>query len=226
MPHPEALSTDEQSAVAEAERRGHPFLQLRNDDGELQFVYLNARRSTYTIGRRDEADIALPWDREVSRLHAELKRLAGEWTISDDGLSQNGTYVNEVRLVGRRRLNDADLVRVGRTSLTFRNPAAGAGGLTLLPGELSAATALSEQQYLVLTELCRPLARDGEGVNAASDEAIAEALGLPLEVIATEIIGLLGAFGVDDLPPEEARADVAAAALGSGLVSFEDLSGA
>ena len=51
-----------------------------------------------TIGRRLEADIALPWDRQVSRVHAELRRLAGEWTIVDDGLSQNGTYVNEVRL--------------------------------------------------------------------------------------------------------------------------------
>src|SRR4051812_7234670 len=125
MPHPDALSSDEQSAVMEAERRGVPFLQMRTDEGTLRFVHLGARRNTYTIGRREEADIAMPWDREVSRLHAELKRLAGECTISDDGLSQNGTYINETRLIGRRRLNDGDLVRVGRTAFTFRDPSAG-----------------------------------------------------------------------------------------------------
>ena len=68
-----------------------------------------------TIGRRDEADISLPWDPECSRLHAELELRAGEWTITDDGLSQNGTWVNELRLYGRRRLADGDIVRVGRT---------------------------------------------------------------------------------------------------------------
>jgi hypothetical protein len=219
-------SHDDQSAIAEAERRGLPFLQLRDDGGALHFVHLAARRSSYTIGRRDEADVALPWDREVSRLHAELKRMAGEWTISDDGLSQNGTYVNETRLIGRRRLADRDLIRVGRTSLEFRAPIAAVSAMTLLPGELSAATALSEQQHQVLRELCRPLARDGDGAKPASDDEIASLLGFELGVVETEMLGLYGAFGVDDLPPEEARADIAAAALGSGLVSFEDLSDA
>jgi hypothetical protein len=218
LPHPDPLSTDERAAVEAAERRGTPFLLLRAPDGPLSVIDLDAQRGLYTLGRRAEADVPLPWDREVSRLHAELRRLAGEWTIADDGLSQNGTFVNETRLVARRRLADGDLVRVGRTCLTFRDPAP-AAGLTLLPGELNAVTALSEQQHLVLRELCRPLASHRAG--PASDEQIAAALGLPLEVVATEVLGLMGAFGLDDVAPEEAREEIAAAAIGSGLVSFD-----
>ncbi len=30
------------------------------------------------LGRRDEADISIPWDPEMSRLHAELELRAGE----------------------------------------------------------------------------------------------------------------------------------------------------
>src|SRR4051794_9970120 len=98
-------SDDQDPALAAAERGTAPFLLLRDEDGRQHVVVLDGKRSR-TIGRRREADIAVTWDRQVSRLHAELRCLAGEWTINDDGLSQNGTYVNEVRLVGRRRLFD------------------------------------------------------------------------------------------------------------------------
>jgi len=35
---------------------------------------------------------ALEWDSEVSRVHAELVEIGGAWTVSDDGLSRNGSY--------------------------------------------------------------------------------------------------------------------------------------
>ena len=78
-----------------------------------------SRTDSITIGRRFEADISLPWDPEASRLHAELSLRAGEWTICDDGWSQNGTWVNGLRLAGRRRLADGDLVKIGRTIIGF-----------------------------------------------------------------------------------------------------------
>jgi hypothetical protein len=212
---------DERAAVEQAERRGLPFLMLRDGDGALRIVALDARRRTYAVGRRSAADIPLPWDREVSRVHAEITRLGGEWTIADDGLSQNGTFVNELRLSGRRRLLDGDLVRVGRTQLTFRAAPAGTAMLTLLPGELSAATALSEQQHAVLRELCRPLARDPDAP-PASDQMIAETLAIPLRLAADEVLGLFAAFGLDELPPPEARLGAAQAALSSGLVRFDE----
>jgi FHA domain len=199
-----------------------PFVVLHDAAGKERTVVLDGSRPA-TIGRRAEADVALPWDREVSRLHAELRRVAGVWTISDDGLSQNGTYVNELRLVGRRRLGDGDLIRVGRTRITFRDPTGNDGLLTLLPGELTAATAFSDQQHAVLRELCRPLAIDGDGVAPSSDEAIAVALGIPVGDVAAEMLAFYSAFGLTDSDEQEARVDVARMALGAGIVSFEDL---
>jgi pSer/pThr/pTyr-binding forkhead associated (FHA) protein len=214
---------DELTALAEAERGPSPFVVLRDDTGRQRIVALDGDRPR-TIGRRPEADISLPWDRQVSRVHAELRRLAGEWTIVDDGLSQNGTYVNEVRLMGRRRLSDGDHVRLGRTQLAFRDPSAHASSLTLLPGELNAAVAFSEQQHRILRELCRPYASSGEDrVRPASDRAIAAALRLPVHVVATEMEALTEAFGMAGLPEGTARKEVARSALMAGIVSLEDL---
>src|SRR3954471_3043951 len=102
--------------------RGDPFLLFRDGDGRQRIVTLSEDADAVTIGRRYEADISLPWDPEASRLHAELSLRAGEWTIVDDGWSQNGTWVNGLRLAGRRRLADGDLVKIGRTILGFHQP--------------------------------------------------------------------------------------------------------
>ena len=75
-----------------------------------------------TIGRGMGADVALTWDQDVSRVHAELVRLADDWTVADDGLSRNGTFVNDRRVEGRRRLLDGDLLRCGDTLLLFVSP--------------------------------------------------------------------------------------------------------
>ena len=77
-------------------------------------------------------DLAIPWDREVSGVHAELQRVGGEWTIVDDGLSTNGTYVNGVRVSGRQRLRDGDRVRIGRTVLAYRAAQATGVGETVV----------------------------------------------------------------------------------------------
>ena len=81
-----------------------------------------------TIGRRAERDVALPWDTEVSRLHAQLEPVGRDWIVVDDGLSRNGTYVNGERVNGRKRLPDGDRLVFGETPSTFRAPA-DAGGL-------------------------------------------------------------------------------------------------
>src|SRR3954464_4191501 len=81
-----------------AERRGSPFLVLRDADGLQRIVELTERPARLTIGRRSECDVALPWDGEVSRLHAELERVGSQWLIVDDGLSSNGTFVAGERI--------------------------------------------------------------------------------------------------------------------------------
>jgi pSer/pThr/pTyr-binding forkhead associated (FHA) protein len=174
---------------------------------------------TVTIGRGTSADVSLPWDPEVSRLHAELALRAGEWTICDDGLSQNGTWVNGLRLAGRRRLSDEDLVKLGRTELTFRRPVGTMSIPTLAPGELSATPAFSEQQQRILHCLCRPLFGDGDGINPSTDDEIAAETGIPVTQVAIELDHLGRALGLDDMPREDRRAEIALLAMRSGLVS-------
>lgn len=68
------------------------------------------------IGRSSEA---LPMsDTTVSRRHAELTPADGLWYIRDLG-SQNGTWVNGVRLSERARLRPGDQIRCGSTLFVF-----------------------------------------------------------------------------------------------------------
>jgi signal transduction histidine kinase len=68
------------------------------------------------IGRSSEA---LPMsDNAVSRRHAELTPDDGAWYIRDLR-SQNGTYVNGVRIDQRMRLRPGDQIRTGQTLFVF-----------------------------------------------------------------------------------------------------------
>jgi hypothetical protein len=213
---------EELEARRAAERIGAPFLIYRDDEGRQHIYSLAERLQSVTLGRRDEADISVPWDPEMSRLHAELELRAGEWTVSDDGLSQNGTWVNGLRLAGRRRLSDGDLLRVGRTIFAFCAPGVSTAGPTLVPGELSATPRFSEQQQRVLQALCRPLFTDGEGINPATDEEVSEATGIPLEAVASELDHLGRAMGLEEMPHGDQRAEIALLAMRSGLVSADE----
>lgn len=215
-------SPDDLEARREAEKRGEPFLLLRDDKGAQQIIALDEGSASVTVGRRLEADVPLPWDPEVSRLHAELEFKAGEWTLCDDGFSQNGTYVNGLRIHGRRRLTDGDLVRIGQTTIAYCDPGMNGLGVTLAPGELGVAPKFSEQQQRILRGLCRPLMGDGEGINPASDAAIAAATGIPEDVVATELDHLGRSFGLQDMPRNDQRAEIALLALRSGLVKADE----
>src|SRR3954452_15348366 len=105
-----------------AERVGEPFLVYRDGGGSQVIVDLGADVSVLTIGRRPVNAVALEWDAEVSRVHATLERTGSDWTISDDGLSRNGTYLCGERVTGRRRLRDGDVISIGGTALVFCAP--------------------------------------------------------------------------------------------------------
>jgi hypothetical protein len=215
-------SPDDLKARREAEKRGEPFLLLRDDQGAQRIVELDEGAGSVTVGRRLEADVPLPWDPEVSRLHADLEFKAGEWTLCDDGYSQNGTYVNGLRIHGRRRLMDGDLLRIGQTSIAFCDPGLSGLGVTLAPGELGIAPKFSEQQQRILRALCRPLMGDGEGLKPAGDADVAAATGIPEEVVTTELDHLGRAFGLQDMPTPDRRAEIALLALRSGLVRTDE----
>ena len=104
-------------ALVEAERSGLPFLHWRTEAGTQDILRLDQDRWRVTVGRKSECDIALTWDPEVSRTHALIERVGGHWMVVDDGLSTNGSFVNESPVAVRQRLHDHDRLRFGNTVL-------------------------------------------------------------------------------------------------------------
>jgi len=113
---------EELRARLAAGRLGEPFLVYRTVKDGQQILTLHEQLEQATIGRGEGCAVRLELDAEVSRLHAELRRLSDIWVIGDEGLSRNGTFVNEERLTVRRRLLDGDIIRCGNTLLSFHDP--------------------------------------------------------------------------------------------------------
>jgi pSer/pThr/pTyr-binding forkhead associated (FHA) protein len=206
----------------EAERRGRPFLVLRDADGAQRLVELDAAEQRLSIGRAAGNRVALVWDTEVSRLHAELECTAGEWTVSDDGLSRNGTYVNGTRISGRQRLRDGDVLRVGQTTLAFRRPASEDSMPTrVAAGSLSVGD-VPPMQRKVLVALSRPYRLDEFAV-PATNQQIADEVHLSVDAVKAHLRALFERFGIQHLPQNQKRSRLVAEALQSGLVSPREL---
>lgn len=116
----DSLAPREHEDVLAAERAGEPFIAFRDGQGRLELFVLGRERTVRTLGRHVDMDLSITWDSEVSGVHAELQCLGEEWSIVDDGLSTNGTYVEGRRVRGRLRLRDGDRIRVGHTILTYK----------------------------------------------------------------------------------------------------------
>lgn len=124
--------------------------------GTWREIPLNGDAPTVTIGRSNAADITVPADATVSRLHAIIERVSGCWIIIDDGLSKNGTFVNGERVGGRRKLSSGDRIRVGRSLLVFRDGASSEEEMTIALSPLLIRNSLTDAQIMVLKALCRP----------------------------------------------------------------------
>jgi FHA domain len=206
-----------------AERRGLPFLVYRDATGAQRLVELPTKESRLTVGRRTGSDVELGWDTEVSRLHAELELIGDEWTVLDDGLSHNGTYVNGNRIPGRQRLRDCDSMRFGQTIVVFQDPSVtSASSVTRASTTLPRHEDLSPSDRSVLVALCRPLKDDRYG-SPATNQEIADELHLSIQAVKSRLHGLFERFGLQDLPQNQKRARLAADALHSGTVSARDL---
>ena len=206
----------------EAERRGRPFLVFRDEDQAQQIVDLDRHGDRLSVGRGLTNDLSLPGDTEVSRLHAELESIAGEWTVSDDGLSRNGTYVNGQRISGRHRLRDGDVIRVGQTSIAYKRPAAEDSQPTQIAGERMTLGDLPPTQRQVLVALARPYKHDEFAVPATNQE-IAQALHLSVDAVKSHLRSLFQRFGIEHLPQNQKRSRLVAEALQSGVLATRDL---
>jgi DNA-binding CsgD family transcriptional regulator len=207
----------------EAERGGEPFLQLRDDAGSQRIKGLgDGSGRPLSLGRDEAADIALEWDPEVSKLHAVLERVSGTWTIVDDGLSRNGTFVNGERLEGRHRLRPGDLIRAGATEIAYHDPAAERANETALAVPATLNAELSKRQRQVLAELCRPLRDRGAYASPATNGEIAAAIHLSEVAVKSHLRTLFAKFDVADLPQNRKRAALAEAALRTGAIRDRD----
>ena len=150
------------------ERLGAPLLIYR--DGTTSSGSLRSRRTAASSGSAaaPPPTSAFAGDSEVSKLHAQVEHVGSDCTLVDDGLSRNGSFVNEERVSGRRMLRDGDVIRVGRTRIRFRSPGAG-GDSTVISTDLAAAAGVSPAQRRVLVALCRPF-KDGAAVRQPRDE--------------------------------------------------------
>jgi pSer/pThr/pTyr-binding forkhead associated (FHA) protein len=213
---PHSARPAELAARIRAERRGEPFLLYRDADGRQVIVELSGDRERVTIGRRASSDVRVAWDPEVSRLHAELERIGSDWVLCDEGLSHNGTFVNNERLHGRRRLRGGDVVAVGRTVIAFCVPAH-TSPTTTRTSPQAAALDVSPAQLRVLQALCRPLGEQRYAA-PASNRDIADELFLSVETVKGTLGRLFELFGLESLPQNQKRAALAAEAVERGVV--------
>jgi pSer/pThr/pTyr-binding forkhead associated (FHA) protein len=208
----------ELKARLEAERRGLPFLLYF--DGAGQQV-LRELEGEITLGRGADCDLALSWDREVSRLHAQLEHVGAHWVLVDDGLSRNGSFVNGERVVGRRALRDGDRLVFGETPVFFRAPASEGASSTVNVATSPAAVNLTPTQKQILVALCRPV-RDSAFATPLTNKEIAEEVSLSVDAVKAHLRTLFERFGLEDLPQNQKRARLAAIALLQGIVTQRD----
>jgi DNA-binding CsgD family transcriptional regulator len=219
---PHASSAADLKERLDVEARGEPFLIYRDTAGRQVVVELTSGPDCLTIGRRLGSDIQLDWDSEVSRVHARLERIGSEWTLADDGLSRNGSFVNGGRIHGRHRVRDGDCLEFGGTSVVFRLPSAGLSTPTSMAEDDGGPLHVPPMQRQVLIALCRPF-KESLFAAPTTNQAIAAELHVSVDTVKTYMRAMFSVFGIEHLPQNQKRARLAAEALKRGVVSYHEL---
>lgn len=189
-----------------------PFFVFRDPGGRRQLFEPSAEMSRFTIGRRSTCDVALPWDIEVSRLHAELVRLGADLVVQDEGLSHNGTFVNGERVRGRRRIHPGDTITVGATAIEVCGVERSTSVRTRDAHANARAPDLTPAQRRVLDALARPMREDRHAA-PAPNKRIADELHLSLDTVKGTLSALYERYGLTSIPQNEKRAALALRAL-------------
>ena len=208
--------------MSDDRRRPVAFLVYRDEGAHTRTFPLDAAAERVRIGRGSAAELRLAWDREVSRIHAELERFGDGWALIDDGVSANGTFVNGERLFGRRRLAGGDQIRVGTTGLTFRAMEQDDSD-TFIPALGGPPIELSLMQRRVLVALCRPYGSGSTYGTPATNQRIADDLHLSVDAVKNHLRVLFRKFAIGALPQNQKRARLVELAFERGVIGERDL---
>jgi len=199
----------------DAERSGLPHVVFRNQSDEQVVTWLAGDLAA--VGRLENCELCLQWDMGVSRVHAELQRIGDAWTLSDEALSRNGSFVNGKRVLGRRRLDDGDVLTFGSTTVIFRAPGR-AYDRTEPARPLMKSSTVSPSDLCILIALCRPLQQHNRS-SPATNREIADELCLSIPAVKRRLGVLFDRFGLENLSHNAKRARLADVALQTGLVA-------
>lgn len=192
------------------------FLEVWSDSG-AQLVPLEKGR--VTLGRVSSNDVALPWDKKASRLHAVLEHLVAGWCVRDLS-SRNGTFLNGERVDRDRPLAAGDEIRIGGTRLVFRAERTGPD-----PGVTEGAERppdLTPREREVLVALFRPALAGEVFSEPASTREIAKVLSVSEPAVKQHLLRLYDKFGIYE-GGERRRVRLANEALRRGAVSLAEV---
>ena len=174
-------------------------------------------RQRTTLGRGERSDIQLP-DPSVSELHAVIESY-GTWFALRDMGSSNGTFVNNDRLTGERRLRAGDELRLGATRLMFRSQGAAAAIPTY---ESEGPPTLTPRERDVLITLCRPMLNRTAFTQPATIRQLASELVVSEAAVKFHLANLYDKFDLRDMSASR-RVQLANEAIRRGAVSLNDL---
>jgi pSer/pThr/pTyr-binding forkhead associated (FHA) protein len=158
-------------------------------DGTVVAVPLWAGR--LTVGRADSNNLPIK-DDAVSRVHASVERIAGQYLVRDLG-SSNGTFVNGERIIADRTLHPDDEITVGHTRIVFRDAADDLAETLRIP----VATAVGPDERVTLIMLCRALATVGQPDEPINRQRLAESLSQSETQLEEQLEGLYSQLGLD-----------------------------
>jgi FHA domain len=215
-------SPQDLKALIEAEHTGVPFLHWRDSANEQRILMLPTDRARITVGRREQSDVPLAWDLEVSRVHAFIEPVGEQWMLLDDGLSRNGSFLNGKQVHGRHRLHDRDRLVFGNTPVVYREPDGPEGSDSTARAAIApSAVPLSAMQRKVLIALCRPV-NDSTSKTPATNPQIAAEVFLSVDAVKGHLRILFDRFGLADLAQNEKRSRLVSIVLDSGVLSPRD----
>src|SRR5258708_34431140 len=84
------------------------------DDGTTLSLTAPRQGDAYIIGRKEDCDVVLQYDSQVSRQHASLHYKDGIWYVLDLS-SRNGTYVGKPQMDTLVALEPGKRLRLSRT---------------------------------------------------------------------------------------------------------------